>query len=65
MSNCPVHPIRCSILLIFKEYIMQDPKQLYLFNDMNYDDMESDDYDESYFNYLMDHLDETEEEQEF
>lgn len=44
---------------------MNDPKQLYLFNDMNYDDMESDDYEESYFNYLMDHLDETEDEQEF
>jgi hypothetical protein len=39
---------------------MQDPKQLYLFNDMNYDDMESDDYEEAYFNYLLDHLDETE-----
>ena len=35
---------------------MQDPKQLYLFNDMNYDDMESDDYEEAYFNYLMDSL---------
>jgi hypothetical protein len=42
---------------------MQDPKQLYLFNDMNYDDLESDDYEESYFNYLMDHLDEVEDEQ--
>jgi hypothetical protein len=37
---------------------MQDPKQLYLFNDWNYDDMESDDYDEAYFNYLLDHIDE-------
>jgi hypothetical protein len=37
---------------------MQDPKQLYLFNDMNYDDMESDDYDEAYFNYLLDHINE-------
>jgi hypothetical protein len=57
-----------NLLCIFqklKEYIMNDPKQLYLFNDMNYDDMESDDYEESYFNYLMDHLDETEDEQEF
>jgi hypothetical protein len=44
---------------------MKDPRQLYLFNDMNFDDMESDDYEEAYFNYLMDHLDETEEEQEF
>jgi hypothetical protein len=57
-----------NLLCIFqklKEHNMQDPKQLYLFNDMNYDDMESDDYEESYFNYLMDHLDETEDEQEF
>jgi hypothetical protein len=37
---------------------MQDPRQLYLFNDMNYDDMESDDYEEAYFNYLMDSLEE-------
>jgi hypothetical protein len=35
---------------------MQDPKQYYLFNymDKEYDDMESDDYDESYVNYLLD-----------
>jgi hypothetical protein len=33
---------------------MQDPKQLYLFNDMNFDDMESDDYEEAYFQYLQD-----------
>jgi hypothetical protein len=43
---------------------MNDPKQLYLFNDMNFDDMESDDYEESYFNYLMEHLDEVEVEDE-
>ena len=39
---------------LLKEYIMQDPKQLYLFNDMNYVDMESDDYEEAYFQYLQD-----------
>ena len=44
---------------------MQDPKQLYLFNDMNYDDMESDDYEEAYFNYLLDTIDDIEDEQEF
>lgn len=43
---------------------MQDPRQLYLFNDMNYDDMESDDYEEAYFNYLMDSL-EQEDDQDF
>lgn len=39
---------------------MQDPKQLYLFNymDKEFDDMESDDYEEAYFNYLMDSLEE-------
>ena len=42
-----------------KEYIMPDPKQLYLFNymDKEYDDMESDDYDEAYADYLFDHAD--------
>jgi len=40
-----------------KETIMNDPKQYYLFNEMEYDDMESDDYEEAYFNYLLDHLD--------
>jgi hypothetical protein len=44
---------------------MQDPRQLYLFNDMNYDDMESDDYEEAYFNYLLDTIDDIEDEQEF
>ena len=33
---------------------MQDPKQLYLFNDMNFDDMESDDWEQAYFEYLQD-----------
>jgi len=38
-------------------------KQLYLFNnvwcyDKEYDDMEADDYEEAYFNYLLDHIDE-------
>ena len=42
---------------------MIDPKQLYLFNnvwcyDQERDDMESDDYEEAYFNYLLDHIDE-------
>lgn len=39
---------------------MQDPKQYYLFNymDIEYDDMESDDYDEAYASYLLDHIDE-------
>jgi len=42
---------------------MNDPKQLYLFNnvwcyDKEYDDMEADDYEEAYFNYLLDHIDE-------
>lgn len=41
-----------------KETIMNDPKQYYLFNEMEYDDMESDDYEEAYFSYLLDHLDE-------
>lgn len=36
---------------------MNDPKQYYLFNEMEYDDMESDDYEEAYFSYLLDHLD--------
>lgn len=44
---------------------MQDPKQLYLFNDMNFDDMESDDYEEAYFNYLLDNIDDIEDEQEY
>ena len=44
---------------------MNDPKQLYLFNDINYDDMESDDYEEAYFNYLVDCLDKEEESDEF
>ena len=52
------------VYLNLKEHNMQNPKQLYLFNDMNYDDMESDDYEESYFNYLMEHLDEVEVEDE-
>lgn len=44
---------------------MQDPKQMYLFNDWNFDDMESDDYDEAYFNYLLDHIDEDTNDYEF
>ncbi len=44
---------------------MQDPKQLYLFNEWNYDDMESDDYEEAYFNYLMDSLDQEDDDIEF
>ena len=38
---------------------MQNPKQQYLFNymDVEYDDMESDDYDEAYASYLLDHID--------
>jgi hypothetical protein len=34
---------------------MQDPKQMYLFNymDKEYDDMESDDFDEAYADYLF------------
>ena len=32
---------------------------------MNYDDMESDDYEEAYFNYLLDTIDDIEDEQEF
>lgn len=36
---------------------MNYPIQLSLFNDYNLDDMESDDYEEAYFNYLLDHLD--------
>ena len=32
---------------------MNDPKQLYLFNELEYDDMESDDYDEAYEDYLF------------
>ena len=41
-----------SAIQFTKEYIMQDPKQLYLFNymdpdyDVNWDDMESAEYDE-------------------
>jgi hypothetical protein len=49
----------------FKEHNMKDPRQLYLFNDMNFDDMESDDYEEAYFNYLLDNIDDIEDEQEF
>lgn len=49
----------------FKEHNMQDPRQLYLFNDMNFDDMESDDYEEAYFNYLLDNIDDIDNEQEF
>jgi hypothetical protein len=38
---------------------MQDPRQQQLlFTEWNHDDMESDDYEEAYFNYLLDHLDE-------
>ena len=37
---------------------MQDPKQQQLlFTEWNHDDMESDDYEEAYFNYLIDCLD--------
>lgn len=44
-----------------------DPKQLYLFNymDLEYDDMESDDYDEAYANYLFDHADDQDDDIEF
>lgn len=35
-----------------------DPKQFYLFNEWNFDDMEADDYEEAYFSYLLDHIDE-------
>lgn len=38
---------------------------MYLFNDWNFDDMESDDYDEAYFNYLLDHIDEDTDDIEF
>lgn len=46
---------------------MQDPKQLYLFNymDQEYDDMESDDFDEAYANYLFDHPEDKDDDIEF
>ena len=37
---------------------MQDPKQYYLFNELEYDDMESDDYQELLFDRLLNLLDE-------
>jgi hypothetical protein len=36
---------------------MNDPKQQLLFTEWNHDDMDSDDYEEAYFNYLVDCLD--------
>ena len=46
---------------------MNDPKQLYLFNymDKEYDDMESDDYDEAYASYLFDHTEDQDDDIEF
>jgi hypothetical protein len=46
---------------------MQDPKQLYLFNymDQEYDDMESDDYDEAYADYLFGHANDIDNDIEF
>ena len=46
---------------------MQDPKQMYLFNymDKEYDDMESDDFDEAYASYLFDHADDQDDDIEF
>lgn len=36
---------------------MNDPKQLYLFNEMEYDDMDADDYEQAYYDYLVEHAD--------
>ena len=36
---------------------MQDPKQMYLFNEMEYDDYDADDYEQAYFDYLVEHSD--------
>ena len=44
---------------------MIDPKQQLLFTEWNHDDMDSDDYEEAYFNYLVDCLDKEEESNEF
>lgn len=46
---------------------MNDPKQLWLFNymDKEYDDMESDDYDEAYANYLFDNANDQDNDIEF
>jgi len=35
---------------------MKDPKQLYLFNELEYDDMESNDYQELLFDRLLDDI---------
>lgn len=44
---------------------MNDPKQQLLFTEWNHDDMDSDDYEEAYFNYLLDNIDDIDNEQEF
>lgn len=46
---------------------MKDPKQYYLFNymDKEYDDMESDDYDEAFADYMMLHPEDFDEDLEF
>ena len=35
---------------------MNDPKQLYLFNELEYDDMDADDYEQAYYDYLVEHI---------
>ena len=54
-----------SAIQFTKENHMNDPKQQLLFTEWNHDDMDSDDYEEAYFNYLVDCLDKEEESDEF
>lgn len=44
---------------------MDKPKQLYLFNEMEYDDMDADDYEQAYAEYIAEHADEIDDDIEF